>query len=256
MILHVPADRSRLYVITIERDVMVTLPGMEHAKLTEAYEAGGFPLAATTVTGLTGVTFDGGATLQYNGMKKLVGALGGVHMCIDQAVASEHYDADGVYHTSTSREGVAPYRYTIGCRDLKPWEALDYARQRYGLPHASYDRDRHGAQLLAAILRKIKATMGLTDVAKLMGLAEAVGPSLVVDTGRLSPADIARAVKPALDEDVTTVTTPLGGFHSKTFNNQSYQVVDAVTEQFYGALRDDRVADWIARHGTDGRPGK
>jgi hypothetical protein len=56
-------------------------------------------------------------------------------------------------------------------------------------------------------------------------------------------------VKPALDKDVTTITTPLGGFHSKSINGVSYEVVDAVTQQFYGALRDDKVADWIAAHG-------
>ena len=34
------------------------------------------------------------------------------------------------------------------------WEALDYARQRYGLKNGDYDRQRHQQQLIKAIAKK------------------------------------------------------------------------------------------------------
>ncbi len=250
MIAHVPTDRSRLYLVTLQRDIEVKLPGRKHARLNQAYEDGGFPLAAQTVTALTGVPFDAGATIEYDGVRRLVGALGGVQLCVDQVVRSEHYDAQGRYHTSTSRERVNPYVHQQGCRQFQPWEAVDYVRQINGLRFGGYDRDRHVAQLFAAILTKATRTVEITDVAAIDGILRAVGDSLVVDTGNIPMNDLVSSVRPALRLDPVEIATPLGGFHSKVIDGRSYQTVDQVTEQFYTALREDRVAAWVAERGT------
>ena len=250
MIAHVPTDRSRLYLVTLQRDIEVKLPGRKHARLNQAYEDGGFPLAAQTVTALTGVPFDAGATIEYDGVRRLVGALGGVQLCVDQVVRSEHYDAQGRYHTSTSRERVNPYVHQQGCRQFQPWEAVDYVRQINGLRFGGYDRDRHVAQLFAAILTKATRTVEITDVAAIDGILRAVGDSLVVDTGNIPMNDLVSSVRPALRLDPVEIATPLGGFHSKVIDGRSYQTVDQVTEHFYTALREDRVAAWVAERGT------
>jgi LCP family protein required for cell wall assembly len=248
MIVHVPADRSRLYLITLARDLDVGLPGQKHGKLNLTYQLGGFQETAKKVTEVTGITFNGGATVGYKAMTSLVNALGGVHMCIDQTVASEHYDAQGKYHTSTSNEGVPQYTYRPGCRDLKAWEALDYARQRKGLPNGDYDRQRHVAQLFAAILTKVKSSDALTNIGTFNELRQAAGSSLTVDLGNIAIADLLRTLRPALDERPAPITTPLGGFNSETHDGVSYQELNHVTRDFYAAVRADTVAQWAAEH--------
>ncbi|GAA1788033.1 hypothetical protein GCM10009682_07640 [Luedemannella flava] len=256
MIAHVPADRSGLYLVTVARDVLVTPSPGTRGKLAETYALRGFPATAAAVTSLTGVTFDGGATIEFTGLKKLVAALGGVHMCIDQVVRSEHHDRNGRYHTSTSRDGVQPYVYRPGCRTLKAWEALDYARQRQGLPTGSYDRDRHIAQMFRAVLRQAKESIDLTDLATLDALTDAIGPSLVLDTGGIAVGDLAKTLRPVLDKDITVVTTPIGGYHSKTIDGLSYQVMDDNSKDFFAALKADRAADWLADHPGSDWPSK
>ena len=47
-----------------------------------------------------------------------------------------------------------PIWHEKGCKDMEGWEALDYARQRYGLTNGDYDRQRHQQQLIKAMAKK------------------------------------------------------------------------------------------------------
>ena len=42
--------------------------------------------------------------------------------------------------------------YKKGTHHLKGWQALDYVRQRYGLPNGDYDRQRHQQQFVKAMV--------------------------------------------------------------------------------------------------------
>src|SRR5262249_18490346 len=78
--------------------------------------AGGFELLALTVKQLTGISFDGGAIVNFAGFQSLVTALGGVDLCVDEKVVSIH-----------TRQVYQP-----GCQHMAAWQALDYVRQRAG----------------------------------------------------------------------------------------------------------------------------
>jgi LCP family protein required for cell wall assembly len=53
MLVHLPADRQRVYVISFPRDSWVRIPGHGKAKINAAFSFGGPPLLISTVERLT-----------------------------------------------------------------------------------------------------------------------------------------------------------------------------------------------------------
>jgi anionic cell wall polymer biosynthesis LytR-Cps2A-Psr (LCP) family protein len=181
--------------------------------------------------------------------------MGGVKVVIDQDVTSEHLRPDG-----TPREMSAGCRASKNClrpytgaqktyrKSAKPvrllsWEALDYARQRYGLPRSDYDRQRHQRQLLQAVADHISR-----DPARLLTVMAAAGESLTIDGGGHDIADWLLELK---DLDVRTVTAvSLPG--EPLFSNGKYLGEQFTPEAaaFFTAVAGDRVAPYLLDHPT------
>ena len=90
MIIHVPADRSRAYLISLPRDGEVKLPDGARVKLSETLFFGGPALSERVVSDLTGVTFDATVTVDFRALRAVTAAVGGVEMCLPQPVKSTH----------------------------------------------------------------------------------------------------------------------------------------------------------------------
>ncbi|MEU4423903.1 LCP family protein [Actinoplanes sp. NPDC024001] len=233
MLLHVDAGLKSGYLYSLPRDLRVDIPAYKKAgfgggryKITEAMSRGsripgskkksvqqGYELLTRTLSGYTGIkTFQGGAILNFRGMEKLVDALGGIDMVIDQRVESRHRKPDGSLRPLARGGGdfTGPQAvYQPGKRRLVGWQAIDYARQRYGLPNGDYDRQRHHRQLVEAILATAMK-QGLQDAAKLGRVIDALGKSLVYVGGR-SPFEYAYALRNLTPATITTVSLPGGG---------------------------------------------
>ena len=148
IVVHIPVTLDKAYLISIPRDLFVEIPASPanhfsggSDKINSAFDyggggVGGVQLLSETLTELTGVRFDGAAIINFTGFQQVVYLLGGVTMCIDQQTTSIHTGA--TYHP--------------GCQHLRPWQALDYVRQREDLPGGDYDRQRHQQQFLKALL--------------------------------------------------------------------------------------------------------
>ena len=69
MIIHVPAARTRAYLVSLPRDGEVKLPGGARSKLSETLLAGGPELTEKAVSELTGVTFDATVTVDFRALR-------------------------------------------------------------------------------------------------------------------------------------------------------------------------------------------
>jgi LCP family protein required for cell wall assembly len=234
MLLHVEADLRSAYLYSLPRDLRVDIPAYQKSgfgggkhKITEAMSRGsripgsekksveqGYELLTKTLSAYTGIkTFHGGAILNFGGLDKLVDQLGGIDMKIDQKVKSRHRKPDGSMRTLSGGDYIGPQAtYQPGTRHLVGWQAIDYARQRYGLPNGDYDRQRHQRQMVEAILAKA-LTQGLSDPAKLGSVINALGKSLVYVGGR-TPFEYAYALRDLSPDKITTVTLPGAGVGS------------------------------------------
>ncbi|SBT50233.1 LCP family protein [Micromonospora auratinigra] len=239
LLVHVPADRSRLYLVSLPRDLLVPVPGRGTDKLNASFAigagpdgtdlAGGYRTTRQVVAGLTGVPIDAGAVLTYRATRELTDAVGGVPVCLPAAVRSVH----------TER------RFRAGCHRLDGAAAVDLLRQRYGLPDGGLDRDRNAGRYAAGLLTRVREQGGLTNPVLLSRLVTTVGPDLVTDTGQLSLPALVSAVGNAADVEPAVVGLPVSHWEQGPYG---FRLDPALAPGFLTALRTDRLGEWTAAH--------
>jgi LCP family protein required for cell wall assembly len=277
IIAHVAADHRRAYLVSIPRDTLVDIPPYAkngyrggRDKINAAYEAGyaggagrsgGFELLAETIKQLTGISFNGGAIVNFAGFQSLVAALGGVDLCVDEKTTSVHigWTADGketAPYRITGSGGVYPIRgvrpqvYQPGCQHMAAWQALDYVRQRELIPDGDYGRQRHQQQFLQAIMKQATGAGVMTNPVKLDNVLRSAGQALTFDRGGVALSDWIFTLKGIGPQDLTMLKTNGGNFDSSTFNGTSVELLSDDSRQLLAEVRDDTVASFVATHPT------
>jgi LCP family protein required for cell wall assembly len=266
IILHIPATHDQAYLVSIPRDTKVKVPAFAKskyaggtAKATEAFYwgaqngggwAGGAQLLAKTLKNETGISFDGAAIIDFNGFKGVIDALGSIRMCVDHKVTSHHmYMVDGkpMYKADARKLGRLqnPVVHKVGCREMQGWEALDYARQRYGLPNGDYDRQRHQQQLIKSMAKKASSSGVLTDLGKVNKLIEAAGKAFVLDTGGTKVEDYLFTMKGIAANEMVLLRTNKGTFAG---DGNGRETLTAESQEMFTALKNDRLAEYVINH--------
>jgi LCP family protein required for cell wall assembly len=227
MLVHVPADRSRTYVVSLPRDGAVKLPDGRSAKLSSILPDGGPKLAEQVVSDLTGVDFDATVTVDLQALRAVTEAVGGVEMCLAEEIVSLHNGK----------------RYPRGCQQIGADDITPVLRARYGLAHGAYDRDRNAQRFLRALAEKLSAQGTLTDPVRLGKLLAAARTGIEIDgdgTGLLRVAG-------------SLASAEVVGLGSPTFNTAGdgrELPFPEVGPSLYAALRDDALADWATANPT------
>jgi LCP family protein required for cell wall assembly len=275
IVVHVPTGMRQAYLFSIPRDLLVDIPAFDktgfrggRAKINAAMSYGssvgngrhdvaqGFDLLARTVGQLTGITrFDAGAIVNFGGFKKIVDAMGGVTMTIDQNVKSEHLQPDGKprprYARCADNTCAHPYygpqaTYKPGTYHLQGWQALDYVRQRYGLPNSDYDRQRHQQQFIKAMAEQALSKDVITDPGKLDKVLKAAGSALIFDGKGHSVVDWGFALKNIRSSDMTLIKMP----GESLFDGHTYlgEGLKPSAADFFAAVGRDDVGDFLFDH--------
>jgi anionic cell wall polymer biosynthesis LytR-Cps2A-Psr (LCP) family protein len=260
IVVHLTAAGDRAYLVSLPRDTRVAIPGHGTDKLNAAYALGGFELLARTVQQITGLVFDAGAIIDFPGLRKVVDALGGVRLCVDEETTSVHvgWDATG-RETPPYRlippsfrperiDGVRPQVYRVGCRRFAGWEALDYVRQRELIPDGDYGRQRHQQQLLRALAERITSAGVLSNPIALDRAVRAVGDSLTFDGNGASLTDWIVRLRAIGPSELTLLRTNGGQFHTEQRDGRDYENLDATTDELFAAARTDHLSDFAAIH--------
>jgi LCP family protein required for cell wall assembly len=265
MLLHVPTSHDQAYLMSIPRDSEVEIPSWSRAgfngatnRINSAYMSGsgrgqgwkgGAGLMKKTVSQLTGLTFDGVIVIDFAGFKNVINAMGGVYLCVERDTWSSHYtkvDGKPVY---TSGDPLRPrsnsWWHKKGCRDMAGWEALDYARQRHGLPNGDYDRQKHQQQLIKAMAGEATSAGIVTNPGKLKDLITAAGGSLKMDTGGYNPADFLFNLKALAGSDLMTLKTNSGTFNG---TGDGAERLSPATMKMFAAAKEDRLGEFIMQN--------
>jgi LCP family protein required for cell wall assembly len=279
MVLHVPEAHDRGYLISIPRDTYATVPRFakgndRHAgsqeKINGAYRAGGgskghgMELLAQAVNGLTGLKFQGGAVVNFDGFRSIVGALGGVDMCIDEKVTSIHigtniktgkfaspYKIDDAGIPQYQIPGTRPQVYEKGCRHLAPWEALDYCRQRDLLENGDgdYGRQRHQQQFIKAMMKGAASRSVVTNPAKLDAVLKATSKAFTFFGNGIAVEDWIFTLKDINPDQVTLIKTNAGNFNPQTLDNgQKVEVFSDASRELFRSVKDGTIDSFIAAH--------
>jgi LCP family protein required for cell wall assembly len=274
MVVHVPASLDSAYIFSVPRDTFVEIPafakagsGAQRGKINGAMSIGshvsgqalpsapqGFELLSKTVSQLTGIKkFDAGAIINFDGFKKVVDAMGGIDLYVDERTESEHLAPSGKgrpYHPKFKGDE-HPYTgpkkvYEIGNHHLKGWEALDFARQRYGLKGTDYGRQRHQQQVMKAIAKKAGSGDVVSNPVKLDKVLTAAGKSLTFNGRGKTVLDYALAMKGLRPDNITTIKLQGGGL----IENGRYlgEKLVPATDDLFEAIRTEKIDEFLLLH--------
>jgi LCP family protein required for cell wall assembly len=217
IIMHIAGDRSRIDMISIPRDSTIDIPRCvtangkktvpwRHTKFNAAfsqgYSKGGDIQSAglctlQTVEKLTNVPMDGFIVVDFAGFAGMIDALGGVNICIPEAINAPE---------------AGNLKLKAGNQHLNGGTALQFARARHGVGDGSdIQRIARQQQLLAAVAREVLGANLLTDSPKLLQFLNATTSSLTM-TSNLSSvtglAGLAYSLRSVRPDTITFMTVP------------------------------------------------
>ncbi|MEV5610966.1 LCP family protein [Streptomyces sp. NPDC052225] len=210
ILLHVSKDRTNATALSIPRDLIVDVPdcqdadgnviaGTSQVRFNTSLGQDGRDAGCTmkTVKAVTGITPDHFMMADFNAVKTLTSAVGGVDVCVAKNVD----DPDS--HLKLSK----------GHHTLAGEEALAFLRTRHSFGNqGDLDRIKVQQQFLGSLARKMSSSDTLTSPRKLTGLAEAATKALTVDQGIGSLTklkDVALELKKVPPKNLSFVTVPV-----------------------------------------------
>ena len=239
MLIHIPADRQRIYGISIMRDTWVDIPGYGQAKINAGLELGGIPLMVRTVEGLFNTHVDHTVMTDFAGFKRATDALGGVDVNVT------------VPFTSTHDSG---YTFTAGNNHLTGDQALEFVRERYAFADGDFQRIRNQQTFLKALVAKFMSAGTLTNPATVLGVVQAVRPHLILDQA-LTLDDLWRlgfSLRDVDPDDAIFFRLPDGGFGTSTTGQSIVFQNPAAVGAVSAALANGTLADYVAANGLQG----
>ncbi|WP_431044069.1 LCP family protein [Streptomyces sp. P1-3] len=214
ILFHVSEDRSNATALSIPRDMITdipecsteqpdgsrkTIPGSKGVRFNTSLGQSGRDPGCTwqTVEKLTGLNISHFMMADFNAVKTISSAVGGVDVCVKRDID------DPKSHLKLSK----------GRHTIEGEEALAFVRTRHAVGYGSdLDRIQMQQQFLSAMMRKVKSGGTLTNPKKTWKLANAATKALTVDTGIGSVGklkDLAQDLSQVDLKHVTFTTVPV-----------------------------------------------
>ncbi len=226
MVAHIPADRSRVVIVSFPRDLEVDVPACEKwnsrtgkytgtmlpprndVKFNVAYATGGPKCTTKVVQRISGLSITNFLGINFQGFRAMVNAVNGVKICTTTPIV------DSVLGT------VLPH---AGTYKLNGKQALQYVRARHveGDPTADYGRMQRQQLFLSALLRKVMSAKVLLDPSKLSDFVNAVAANTFgenISTDQL--VELGQSLQDLDTNKVTFITVPTTGVANESGNEE------------------------------------
>jgi len=243
MVLHVPADRSAAYVVSIPRDAYVPIYDMDGQragthKINYSFSVYGPNGYLSTVEHLTGVRMDHVAIADWNGFRAITDALGGVRLYIPQASDDQ-----------------GPDSFAQGWQTLDGEQALRYVRTRYSLPTGDFGRIQRQQNFLRAMMGQVVDEGASANVVKLTNVVEAITSNLTLDsawtTGDIRSLALSmRGLRPG---EISYLTAPLSAepFRDVPGDGSVVLLDERGLDDLFAAMSRDDMATYVEAHGDE-----
>ncbi|MEV6770951.1 LCP family protein [Nocardia sp. NPDC051030] len=220
ILVHIPKS-GQPTLVSLPRDSYVSIPGHGKDKLNASFAFGGAQLLVQTVEIATGLRIDHYAQIGFGGFANIVDAVGGIDMCLDQAMD----------------DPLAGIDLPAGCQELNGKDALGFVRSR-AFARADLDRMQNQRKFLSALLQKVSSPWTLINPFRVVPLLTNSTKSLKVDNG----AHIWNLVSlgRALSGDPVATTVPVGGFEDVDGSGNVLLWDKTRAGRFFDALANDQ----------------
>lgn len=217
LVVHIPADRESLTVVSIPRDIWMKLPECQRSDGSISYSqwgqfnwafsygsggttedvAGALNCTEQTVEEMTGLKLDAYALFDFDGFGAMVDALGGVNICLEEELTDNNY-----LHMT----------FEEGCQVMDAVTATQYARVRHVGDGSDMGRIQRQQGLIGAMMMQAMNSNILTDMPSLYQFVTAT-----LATTILSPSlgnvntdvGLANSIKGVEPENIRFTTMPV-----------------------------------------------
>ena len=137
------ADRAtpRVAMVSVPRDLWVSIPGYGQERINAAYEFGGPQTAKQTTSNVLGQRVDRSVVIGLQGVRDVVDAVGGIDITVPQAIHDDAYPTDDY--------GYQTVDIPAGRQHMDGETALEYARTRH--QDSDFGRIARQQQVLSAV---------------------------------------------------------------------------------------------------------
>jgi len=201
MIVYLPPG-GKPALISVPRDSYVDIPKNGKNKINAAYAFGGPELLVQTVEQNTGLRMDGYMEIGFGGFVNIIDALGGIRMCLPNAIKDRDSHID----------------LPKGCQTLSGTEALGYVRMRKADPLGDLGRVQRQREMLAAVAKKAASPATVLNPVRYwkFNMATADAIKLGRDTSLPEALWLAYAMKRISSGGGLTLTVPVSSTGAST----------------------------------------
>jgi LCP family protein required for cell wall assembly len=199
------ADRAtpKVAMVSVPRDLWVSIPGHGEERINAAFELGGSQAAKQTISNVLGQRIDRYAVIGLQGVRDVVDAVGGVDLTVAQAIHDDTYPTDDY--------GYQTVDIPAGRQHMDGDTALKYARTRH--QDSDFGRIARQQQVLAAVRTQM---LNPLNWPRIPAVAAAVSQTIKTDLNPLDAIAVAAAIlRDPGDPDRlvidTTLVTPFVG---------------------------------------------
>lgn len=189
LLVHVSAEPRNVTVVSLPRDLMVPVPdctrvdgseapSMSKASLNSVFDHAGISCVVKTVSDLADLPIEYAAKISFDGVMAVTEAIGGVEVCIA---------GDGI------RDELAGIDLPPGTHTISGPDALAFIRTRHGVGDESdLARISNQQQYMSRLAKKVLSAETLTDVPKVLRLANAIAENIVPSRELQDPLRLAQ----------------------------------------------------------------
>lgn len=241
MLVHVPADRKKVFSISLMRDLWVKIPGYGDSKINAALAHGGVPLTVQTVESILHQRIDHVVMVDVAGFNRVTDAVGGVELDVQ------------VPFTSTIINGRA---FEKGPTKMNGPEALAFVRERQAFADGDYQRVRNQQSYMQGLFNKVADPKTFLDPVKITNMVTVMSPFVSVDKGlnALEVAEIATEMHEVRPSSIGMFTLPTRGIGTSA-DGQSIVLTDPkAIKDISDSLTADKLDEYLAKNPVQDRP--
>ena len=212
LLVSVNKGTGKVKIVSLMRDMYVSIPGHDDNRINAAYSLGGVKLLEQTIENDFQVKIDGNVQIDFESFKTIIDKVDGVEIELSQEEAD-------YLNTAYWQNG---WSLSAGVQTLNGDQALAYSRIRQ-VGNSDFQRTERQRTVLMTVFRKVKGQGKL----KMLSLAKDIYPMLDTDIGIGDMISLGTTAIGMDESDIETYRLPIdGGYTNQTIQEMQVLVPD------------------------------
>jgi len=174
MVVRLDPQTGSISMLSVPRDLLVTIPGYGPNKINAAYSFGGAKLSLEVTKQLLGIPINDFIVLNFDGFKQVVNKLGGAYLMIDHR-----------YYNNTAVTDYASIDIQPGYQLLNGANTLSWVRYRHD-QNGDFTRIVRQQIFLREMKREIAGSARISSLPRFLSVMDIISHNMVSDISSLS----------------------------------------------------------------------